>query len=50
MRSSIHLIAFAAKVVGAFSCSAQGMAAPLVERVSQQRYRCGGGETIEATY
>lgn len=49
MRSSIHLIAFAATVIGAFSCSAQGMAAPLVERVSQQRYRCGGGETIEAT-
>ena len=50
MRSSIHLIAFASTVVGAISFSSQGMADPVVERASQQRYRCAGGQTIKATY
>ena len=49
MRSSIHLIAFASTVVGAISFSSQGMADPVVERASQQRYRCAGGQTIKAT-
>ena len=49
MRSRIHLIAFALTVVGAISFSSQGMADPVVERASQQRYRCAGGQTIKAT-
>ena len=50
MRSRIHLIALLGTAVAATSPPAHGMADPVVERVSQQRYRCGGGQTIEATY
>ena len=50
MRSRIHLIALLGTAVAATSTPAHGMADPVVERVSQQRYRCGGGQTIEATY
>ena len=50
MRSSIHLIALLVTAVAATCTPAHGMADPVVERVSQQHYRCGGGQTIEATY
>ena len=50
MRSRIHLIALLGTAVAATSTPAHGMADPVVERVSQQRYRCGGGQTIEAIY
>ena len=50
MRSSIQLIAFLVTAVAATGTPAHGMVDPVVERVSQQLYRCGGGETVDATY